>query len=280
MAYDKDTVTLDGIDLTGAWSNGVTVKTLALGGWSGSPGSSLQLTQKPRSPGSWPSPRQLKERVLTPSGLLTAPDRDTLRMALNTLASAAAIDPVTLSVTEGSLTRTLQVMRQDELVATVGATTYAEWSMQLVAPDPRKLGTPRSTSTGLPSSTGGFTYPHTYPFSINATVSTGQCSATNPGNTTGPVKLRIDGPCTGPVVTHAGTGAQLVFASSLSVGSSQWLDIDMEAQTVLLNGQASRAGYITQRGWFGFEPGGNTWTFAAASGFGPLLTVTVTPAWL
>ena len=120
----------------------------------------------------------------------------------------------------------------------------------------------------------------TIPFTIDAVTVTGQVSITNPGNETGPVRLRIDGPCRGPVVTHVSTGAQLIFSSSLVLGAGEWLEVDMEARSVLANGQATRAPWITSRGWSGFTPGPNTWTFTADS-FDPeaLLTVVATPAW-
>ena len=120
----------------------------------------------------------------------------------------------------------------------------------------------------------------TIPFTIDAVTVTGQVSLTNPGNETGPVNLRISGPCRGPVVTHVSTGAQLVFSSSLVLGAGEWLEVDMEARSVLANGQATRAPWITSRGWSGFTPGLNTWTFTADA-FDPAarLTVVATPAW-
>lgn len=115
---------------------------------------------------------------------------------------------------------------------------------------------------------------------IDAVTVTGQVSLTNPGNDTGPLRLRIDGPCTGPVVTHVGTGDRLVFSSSLVLAAGEWLDIDMEKHQVYANGQSSRAGYITARGWFGFDPGQNTFAFTAAQyNAASQLTVAGTPAW-
>lgn len=276
-----DTVKVGDVLLTGTWPNGVRVYTFDVGGWAGSPASSVQLTQKPRTPGAWVSPRQSKERILVPNGRVVAPDRDTLRMVLDDIDQAGSIDPETFTVTEGSLTRSLMVLRQDDIVATVESATTATFSAQLVAPDPRKLGAPVTTTTGLPATTGGLTAPFTAPFTVNAVVVSGQCFLTNPGNTTGPLTMRITGPVTGPLVTHAGSGAQLTFSSSLSLSSGEWLDIDMEAQTVLLRGQASRSGYITGRGWFGLDPGTNTFSFTSLSGdVGASLSVTGTPAWL
>jgi len=120
----------------------------------------------------------------------------------------------------------------------------------------------------------------TIPFTIDAVTVTGQVSLVNPGNETGPVRLRIDGPCRGPVVTHVSSGTQLIFSSSLVLGAGEWIDVDMEARTVLANGQASRAPWITSRGWSGFTPGENTWAFtAAAFDAAARLTVVATPSW-
>lgn len=124
--------------------------------------------------------------------------------------------------------------------------------------------------------TGGLTVG----FTVDATTVTGQVSLVNPGNEPGPVRLRIDGPCVGPVITHVSTGAQLVFSSSLVLRAGEWLEVDMESRTVLANGQSSRAGWITSRGWSQFDPGRNTWSFTAASFTSAArLTVTATPSW-
>lgn len=120
----------------------------------------------------------------------------------------------------------------------------------------------------------------TVPFQINATTVTGQVNLVNPGNESGPVVLRIDGPCTGPVVTHVSTGNALVFSSSLVLQENEYLLIDMDARTALANGQANRAGYITSRGWSAFDSGPNTWAFSAARfNSKSQLTVTAVPAW-
>lgn len=120
----------------------------------------------------------------------------------------------------------------------------------------------------------------TVPFIIDAQTVTGQVSLTNPGNESGPVVLRIDGPCVGPVVTHVSTGNAIVFSSSLELRAGEYLEIDMDARTALANGQSNRAGYITSRGWSAFDPGRNTWAFSAARyNSQSQLSVTAVPAW-
>jgi hypothetical protein len=65
------------------------------------------------------------------------------------------------------------------------------------------------------------------------------------------------------------------------MGAGEFLIVNMDAQTALANGQTTRAGYITSRGWSGFDPGANTWSFTAASfDASAQLTVTAAAAWL
>jgi len=185
------------------------------------------------------------------------------------------------------------VCREDEPLITTLTPTTAAYNIQLLAADPRKFGAELTASTGLPSSTGGLTAPFTAPFTVPAVTVTGQVSLTNPGDQTGPVRLRIDGPANvgdpamvGPTVTHVGSGLTLTLASSMSLAHGEFVLVNMDGATwdgmrphaVLAQGQSDRAGYVTSRGYSGFEPGPNTWSFAAVSGSG-LLTVTATEAW-
>ena len=165
----------------------------------------------------------------------------------------------------------------DVLPTWVGATVF-KYSVQFVAVDPRKFGVPLTGSTLLPSSSGGLTVPFTVPFAINSTVITGHVSLFNPGNEVGPVTMRIDGPCVGPVITHVGSGLPRIISLSLTLGAGEFLLIDCEAQSVLAQGQSGRSNWITSRQWSGLEPGNNTWSFAAASYSTALLTITATPA--
>lgn len=249
-------------------------------GWSGSPAGTLQVTQKPRSDGGYSSESYMTPRVMAPTGFMWAPTQDALVDAKDRLNSAFSLADATMTVREGSTQRMITVRRQDVTLFGDETEVWSSWSAQVVAADPRKMGTPSIVSTALPSSTGGLTVPFTVPFTIDSTVVTGQASAINPGNVNGPVLIRIDGPVVGPVITHVGSGATLTFASSYSLAAGAWLEIDMENKSVLENGQASRNGFITSRGWSQFEPGNNTWAFTAqVFSAGARMTVTATPAW-
>jgi hypothetical protein len=251
-----------------------------LEGW-GSPASRLSLNPRPRAHGAWAGDAFLEPRALSAAGWIKAPTPGLALAAVDALIGATSLASTVLTVVESGAERSLAVRRDDAVIVTWLNDREAQWSIGLVAADPRKFGTALTASTALPSTTGGLTVPFTVPFTINAVTVTGQVSLTNPGNIAGPVRLRIDGPVQGPVVTHVSSGRQLVFASSVVLGAGEWIDVDMERREVLANGQSSRNGWVTQRGWSSFEPGENTWAFTAVSyNAGSLLTVNATPAWM
>ena len=277
-----DSITLGQLILTTTDATGVHWGTDVLQGW-GSPASTISPVQKPRQNGAWGGLSYSKARSVVISGQAVAPTPALLSSALDTLVAAVDSLGTTLTVVESGPSRTMTVRRDGEVAITLkpGVDLMFWWSIQLVASDPRKMGADLTATTSLPSTTGGLTWPVSWPLIWPATTVTGQISLTNPGNEVGPVVLRIDGPVTGPSVTHVGSGLTLTFASTLTLGSGEFITVDMERREVLAQGQsaASRAKWVTSRGWSGFEPNTNTWAFSAAGGGSGTLTVTATPAW-
>lgn len=271
---------LGGLDFGVIETSGVAWVLNDLQGW-GSPASTVQAVQKPRSSGGWAGPGYLPARVLSLTGTVDAPSTSALSDAVDRLNAACSLTDTTLTVIEGGRSRYCTVRRQGEVLVTFTSDRAATWSVQVVALDPRKYGSPIPLSTNLPSSTGGLTWPLTWPLTWTATQVTGVVTITNPGNATGPVTLRINGPVTGPSVTHIGSGLSLTFSSSLTLNAGEWLDVDMEARTVLANGQSSRSGWVTSRGWFGLEPGDNQFAYGATA-YNPTTTALITgwPTWM
>jgi len=247
-------------------------------GW-GAPGGTLAPVQKVRQRGAWGGLSYAQPRPMTMAGTCMAPTAALASLALDRLIDACSLDDTTLTVVESGRSRWCTVRRDGPVLDPqwIGTTAFT-WSIQVVAVDPRKLGAPLTGNTGLPSSSGGLVVPFTIPFAINSVVGSGLVSLTNPGNETGPVTMRLDGPCNGPVITHTGSGLSLIFSASLVLLAGEWLDIDMEGHKVMAQGQSSRANAITSRGWSGFESGNNTWAFTAVSSSAARLTVTATPA--
>lgn len=273
-------VTLSGVVLSGEdTTTGVTRIMESFTGWGGV-APRMGAAPKPRAHGGWAGTSYLQPRSVSANGWFIADTAAAVQAAVDELISACSLRDTTLSVTESGVTRSINARRSGDVLVDWVSPRECRWSIQMVATDPRKYGTTLSGSTPLAVATGGLTIPLTIPFSINSTVISGQVHLTNPGNIAGPVELRIDGPVTGPRVTHVTSGQTLVFASSLVLGAGQWVTVNMERREVLENGQASRNGWVTSRGWSAFEPGDNTWTFAAAAyDAGSLLTVTASPTW-
>ncbi|WP_105033490.1 hypothetical protein [Cryobacterium aureum] len=249
-------------------------------GWEGSPASTIRVEQKVRGQGGSAGLAYEESRDIGIGGKVFTSSWAELKRAELQLSAACTLEDSLLTIEENGQFRHCMVRRAGKVIFERISTTVAQWSIQVVALDPRKLHAPLTGSTSLPSTTGGLTIPFTVPVVISAVQATGQITLTNPGNTAGPVFGRIDGPCVGPIVTHAGPGGgQLVFAPSLVLAAGEWLDIDYERHEVLANGQASRNKYIRARGWSSFEPGVNTWAFTAASfNAASQLTITATPA--
>jgi hypothetical protein len=169
------------------------------------------------------------------------------------------------------------VRRQDDVIALSTSTCEMDWSAQVVAPDPRKYSAALSLTTGLPLSSGGLTWPVTWAATWNATVASGRIPVNNIGDFATRPQLRIDGPCQGPRVTLTGTGQALAWNLTLAAG--QWLDIDTDRHTSLLNGQVSRSTLMTSRDWFEIEGSAELAFTADAYDPGALLTVTYKSAW-
>jgi hypothetical protein len=255
---------------------GVTWMCEELGGW-GSPGSTLDVAQRSGDHGGWAGGAWLKPRIMTVKGSLSAPSAATARDALSRLYQAFPLDLSPLTVTEAGLARTCMVRRQDDVIALSTSTCEMDWSAQVVAPDPRKYSAALSLTTGLPLSSGGLTWPVTWPATWNATVASGRIPVNNIGDFATRPQLRIDGPCQGPRVTLTGTGQALAWNLTLAAG--QWLDIDTDRHTSLLNGQVSRSTLMTSRDWFEIEGSAELAFTADAYDPGALLTVTYKSAW-
>lgn len=272
-------ITLGTLSLTGIDDDGVEWTVHELSGW-GATSSTGSFTQKPRGSGAWAGPAFATNREVALNGKLGAPSREAAAAAIDRLISAVSLTDTVLTIDEGAGGRWCTVRQSGEVIVQWINDRAVSWSVQVASADWRKFGVTMEGTTALPSTVGGLTVPFTVPFRIDAVSVTGQITLGNPGNEHGPVFLRIDGPCVGPVVTHVSSGVQLVFSSSLVLGAGEFLLVDAEKRTALANGQSSRSGYITSRGWPMFQPGDNTFAFTAAQfDAASRLTVEAVPAW-
>ena len=250
-------------------------------GW-GSTGSTASLTQRARGHGATSSEGFYRPRTMTIEGLMMAPVAGMLSAAVDELSLAVSLGQFDMLVSEQGRVRSVAAQRQDDVQVTYLSDIVARYSIQVVAKDPRKFGDLVSASTRLPFSEGGLIRPSTWPRTWTGVSGTGQVTINNPGNTQGPVWLRIDGPLPagGWTVTHQGKKSSLTFATALSLGSGEFVTVDMDRREVLAQGQAPRSGYVTSRGWFSLDPGDNVIAFSAQNYSSTAsLTVTTKPSW-
>lgn len=267
------------LNLLNAEDSGVEWLLEDIQGW-GSPASTITSTQRPAGHGSWSGPAYLGPRSIGVTGRVRSANPVLLSDALDRLMSAVSLDTTKLTVVEGGRSRFCWVRRAPtEVSFTATSAEAAQWSFQLVADDPRKYGPALTVSTALPSSSGGVTWPVTWPMVWTGVTATGAVSILNSGNVSSPLTVRFDGPVTGPKVVHSQTG--LVWAAAGAViGAGEFWTVDMARRQVLAQGQVSRSGFVTSRGWMEALPGQNDYQFAAdVFDAGSLMTVTASPAW-
>lgn len=118
--------------------------------------------------------------------------------------------------------------------------------------------TDQSATVEPAADVGGFSYPYSYPYSYGGTGGTGD-AVVNGGDAPSWPLLRLYGPITLPIVENLTLGRGLYFATTLAAGD--FLEIDTEARTVLMNGVvgASRYGLLNAAAssWWPLEPGTN-----------------------
>jgi len=151
-------------------------------------------------------------------------------------------------------------------------------TLQYVAADPRVYASNLSSVAAvLPVVTGGLAFPLAFPLSFGAS-SSGVAVANNAGNfATHPI-VRLVGPLTNPVLENVTTGKRLALTTDIPDG--QYVDVNMDDRTVLLNGTASRYGDLTSSStWWDVVPGNNIFRLSAGGGTG-IATVTFQSAWL
>lgn len=250
-------------------------------GW-GSTASTAALTQRARGHGATSSEGFYRPRTMTIEGLILAPAAGMLSTASDLLSMAVSLGQFQMIVSEQGRVRNVMAQRQDDVQFTYLSDLVARYSIQVAAKDPRKFGDLVTASTRLPFSEGGLIRPSTWPRTWTGVSGTGKVTINNPGNTQAPAWLRIDGPLPagGWTVTHQAKQTSLTFATSLALGSGEFVTVDMDRREVLAQGQAPRSGYVTSRGWFSLDPGDNVIAFSAANYSSTAsLTVTSKPSW-
>lgn len=246
LRADLGTIPLGGVDAAGiSWA------LQSLDGWDSAEVRS-EFTEREADHGSWASPAYLGSRPITLAGTVTSPDRISLETALEQLRAAASLTDTTLVVYELTTPKQVTVRRSGKPLMAYVTDRIATYSVMVTAADPRRYSTTlQSGTTGLPTTSGGLTFPVTFPITWSATTVSGQINAVNSGSIDTRPVLTITGPVVAPTVSALypdGTVRQLIY--SLDLQSGDVLTIDTDAHTVILNGTVSRRRFMTvPAGW-------------------------------
>jgi hypothetical protein len=107
----------------------------------------------------------------------------------------------------------------------------------------------------------GRTYTKSYPWAFVAGSGGTNSIITSQGNVSTPPLMRMYGGCSNPTVKNVTTGQQLSF-TNVSLAAGQYLEIDVAARTVYLNGDSSLSYYnkldFTVSAWWELQPGANS----------------------
>ena len=241
-------------------------------GWEGSPGSTTEIDLRTNDHGGYASPPFLPPRYITAGGTVWAATHDQLHTAFRRLVSAVKLQEFAIRVVEDDgLELTAQVRRFQAVQTKTLTKQRGQWSISMVALDPRKYGiTEYVLPLTLPSVSGGLVWPVTWPIVWSAEISPSSGTVINAGNTDAYPIIEITGPVTDPIVMHEESGRFMRFGITLGVG--QRLTIDTLRHRVLL-GTADR-GNTRTGDWLTLPPGPSTIRYLAATN-DPASTCTV-----
>lgn len=158
-----------------------------------------------------------------------------------------------------------------------------QFTLDMVAPDPRKYGDVAAASTGGPEDGGGLVYdlgtsvdaPGVLDYGLPG--STGIVEVFNAGTAEAlPRAFRVAGYTPGFTVTELGTGRRLVYVGTVPFGSE--LVMNPADGTVRLDG-SDRGQLLTVRQWVATPAGGSARYLFEPNGSNALLTVEGVSAW-
>lgn len=213
-------------------------------GWFGKPAIKTNRMDKPASRGAIIGSEHPAARVVTLAGRMSAPDAPTMRNAedqlLGICADSSTLYPITCTDERG-LTLTALCKLDGEILFTPVAASTADFSIQLVCPDPRKFAqNPTVVTAGLQAATvGGVTYPVGYPVNYGTPGISGSLTLPNAGTAEADIIFTIQGPVTNPMLADPRTGNTVTYMSALAANDQ--LVINTQTGRVLLNGVDRRS---------------------------------------
>lgn len=235
-----------------------------LDGWfDGWEGAGL-VDQKMNADGAWVSQQYASPRVVHIEGTIRTSSWDATTQAWDRLLSQIPFrNLAAMSVTtgDGAIPEQTAMVRQHEKPLLPNDRRFggrAEFSLSVIAPDPRKYATTtQTTNLVLPLLSGGIAPPLTPPLTVTGSSTVSQATLTNAGTVTTYPTLTITGPCPPARIVNLTTSEVLRVVDA--VPSGQTLVIDTLNNSASVNGQFRRV----LGSWWGLQPGANEVAFSA-----------------
>lgn len=243
---------------SGADDYGVDWRMGTFDGWD-SPDLPEAADERPSQDGLWDALNYYGGRTLTIGGTFTAATYEDREAAEYRLRQAVPRDRlVTVTVAE-TTPKWVLARRTGRLMVRPLTDVSSEYSVNMLAPDPRKYGTGLVSSTiSAVDGTGGLAPPWTPPVLLPA-IGTAPSSIvlTNTGIYNSPPTITIRGPGSGIAVHNFTTGRHLAY--DLTLAATDFITVNVAAGVNLLNGSAIRApaSGSSVTGQFLIEPGAN-----------------------
>ncbi len=135
---------------------------------------------------------------------------------------------------------------------------FRDFIINLLAVDPRIYSQEEITKTVyIPSVEGGRIFPKTYPKTYGTIQVGGKITCTNNGNFSNLPIVRMYGPLSNPKIRNNNDDAKEILIN-MEVADGDYLEIDFEEKTIMLNGTTSRYNYLSNDSkWWKIKSGNN-----------------------
>lgn len=215
---------------------------------------------------------------------VTVAGTEASRRAFVALLIGGGQDTLSITYLDG-LTLTALVERGGQPKVTPASAGEFDWQLSLSAVDPSLYGPMSTPSTGLPSGSGGLTWPLDWTgggaggLNWGTVSSSGLLQLTNNGYADAWPIFTITGPVTNPTIVNSATDQRLVFTDTLTASDTVILRSNPVNRAVLKNGAPYRVNLTTAQ-WFPV-PGQSTRTvqFQGASAGAPQLSASLSDAY-
>jgi hypothetical protein len=233
--------------------------------------STLKTSEKTMTDGWYGNLPRLQGRTITVEGYIIGRCTESCINAWNAFKSVLDPGGMLLIARLGDIGRQVRVWQSGSapLIKWDGV-NILRFSVGLTSLSPYLYGLGSvSDVTGLPSSSGGMTFPYHFEdgdslssWMWSEEVVSGNVALSNVGTAPSPVMIRIDGPVVDPQVSHVGSGHVIAFAMSL--GGGHYVTINGVTHEILIDGTDPARGRVKRREWSQAEPGMNVWGFNAS----------------